>query len=1086
MQKFFGYLKKHIGLWRMLAIIFVIIFVLGYVVGALLEANSAQVNRVLKTTTSRVEADEELYATYIPDDAYVTYDAEGNIIAGDTEALVKAHKDLGEKLSEEGSVLLKNDSSALPFTANSAKVTLFGRASAPSGSYYGMNIGGTVESSQNVSLYDALVSRGVDVNSAMTDYYEANASKSGTNSLPMGFTTITTEQAFTPYEAAVADNVGTLMSGYSKTDAGDNSIGIVVIGRPSSEAGDYYPGSIGVSDSELMDTSVTTGNILGFTAAELKTISTAKTYCSKVIVLINTSNPMELGPIMSGTYEADAIMWIGFPGNYGFNGVADVLVGNSNPSGRLADTFAMDSTSSPAMQNFGLYKFTNGDKVSANDCGSYYVVEAESIYTGYKYYETRYEDSVLGQGDASDKAGAFASNATSWVYDDEVAYSFGYGLSYTTFTQEIDTSKADGKGYSLNGTTLTIYYKVTNTGDKDGQTVVQVYGQSPYYTDSNFNHGDVEKASVELLNYAKTPVITKNGTYSGSIDIDLTLLASYDETLNNNAGGYVLDNGTYYFALGNNEDADGAHAAINNILGVKDSTANLDQTANTAAVATVAITSDNTSFTNTASNQLQDADLNYWEENDPVTYLSRSDWTWKGGNGADSDTSGWNTNMWSGLKEVELDENGDEVKDSDGNPVYTGNVLADKGYVGIKATDAMLTQLGNDTYTVSTTDDTSKILWNQDNGLKFADMIDTEGNVKDYDDESWTKLIEELDPAEAIGFIAQGNRVYMQLTGPNFLSGTYTENGPVGLNMSLPSDDFGAPWYDDTEAGYTLSTMGCATLQAAAFDQDLQQEIGELWGNDSLFGNLPVLWAPSLNVHRTPYNGRSAEYYSEDAILSGYSAAGVVKGSREYGLIVCLKHFAMNDQESNRRGVAVFATEQQMRENELRGFQIAFAAGALGTMTSFNRIGCTFSSAHTGLISGILRGEWGYRGYAITDMASSTDYFTFPETVIAGTTNFDNTGDENDWGKTSDLAKAYANDATLMQAIQDAVHNTLYSFAYSNMVNYMTPTAHTVKVWNWWRCVYTALEVIGGVIAGLSLVAYVLALVVPVKKEEEA
>ncbi|MCD8294361.1 MAG: glycoside hydrolase family 3 C-terminal domain-containing protein, partial [Clostridia bacterium] len=923
MQKFFGYLKKHIGLWRMLAIIFVIVFVLGYVVGALLEANAAQVNRVLKTTTSRVEADEELYATYTPDDAYVTYDEDGNIIAGDTEALVQAHKDLGEKLSEEGSVLLKNDS-ALPLTASSAKVTLFGRASAPSGSYYGMNIGGTVESSQNVSLYDALVTRGVDVNSAMTDYYEANASQSGTNTLPMGFTTITTEQAFTPYEASVPENISNLMNGYSKTDASGNSVGIVVIGRPSSEAGDYYPGSIGVSDSELMDTSVTTGNILGLTKAELATIKAAKAQCDKIVVLINTSNPMELGPLMSGDYEADAIMWIGFPGNYGFNGVADILVGNSNPSGRLADTFAMDSTSSPAMQNFGLYKFTNGDEIDANDCGSYYVVEAESIYTGYKYYETRYEDSVLGQGNASDKAGAFASSATSWVYGDEVAYSFGSGMSYTTFTQEIDTTQGNN-GYSLSGTTLTIYYKVTNTGDKAGQTVVQVYGQSPY-TEYDKTYG-VEKASVELLNYAKTPVISaNNGTYESSIDIDLTLLASYDETSNTNeGGGYILENGTYYFALGNNEDADGAHAAINNILGVKDSTATLDQTANTDAVATVEITSDNNAFVNTASNQLQDADLNSstWNCATTVTYLSRSNWKWEDSNG----TSLWDTSVWTGTTDD------------------SGNVTASKGYTGVTATSSMLTQLDNSTYTVKTTDDTSKILWNQDNGLKFADMIDTEGNVKDYDDEAWTKLIQELDPAEAILFIAQGNRTYTQLTGPNFLSGIYTENGPVGLNMSLPSDDFGAPWYDDTEAGYTLSDMGCATLQAAAFDQDLQLEIGELWGNDSLFGNLPVLWAPSLNVHRTPYNGRSAEYYSEDAILSGYSAAGVVKGSREYGLIVTLKHFAMNDQESNRRGVAVFATEQQMRENELRGFQIAFAAGALGTMTSFNRIGCTYSSA---------------------------------------------------------------------------------------------------------------------------------------------
>ncbi|MCD8287201.1 MAG: glycoside hydrolase family 3 C-terminal domain-containing protein [Clostridia bacterium] len=1069
MRNFF---YKWTGLWRTLAVVFALIMAFGFTVGALLEANSSQVNRVLHTTTTTVSGGD--YSAYEPDDAYVTRDEDGSITSGDSQALVDAHIDLGTQVGAEGSVLLQNENDALPFSASTAKVTLFGYASAginydlktpTSGMYFGMAMGGDVETTQSISLYDALKSRDVDVNSAMNTYY-INSVVTNKNLL-VGGTTIKKASAFTPYE--VQPDTTNCMTGYSTSDkgSGNTSIGIVVVGRPSTESADYYPGSLGVSSS-------TGRSVLALTTDELSVISAAKSVCDKVIVLVNACNPMELGPIMTGgAYAVDAIMWIGYPGNYGTYGIADVLVGNTSPSGHLSDTYAYNSTSSPAMQNYGIYKYTNGDDVNVESSddfrGSYYVVEAEGIYTGYKYYETRYEDAVLGDTAASGSAGAFDSadstvawntdGKSTWNYDEEVAYSFGYGKSYTTFEQTIKDVT-----FSDDYKTAYVTVDVENTGDTyAGRSVVQVYGQSPYYF-SDGTTSNIEKASVQLLNYAKTPEIpaeTKLSDLEGyedglTIEINMELLASYDETINNGDGtygNYVLEAAdNYYFALGCNDTEEGAHAAVNNILESKATTtqkANMDETGNASAAWKFSWDSSNSGIfaTDEVSNKLSDANLNNLGTTTTVGYLSRSDWAWTNG-------SGWNTSLWS-----------------------SSNT---KGYSSVTATDDMLTQLRNKTYTAKTDDNVDDIKFDQENNLTFADMIGLE-----YDDPLWDDLLDELNLEEAIKFVINGNSSYLDLTTINYVGVYMAENGPTGLQAAMPST-YDAPWYDenDPNMNYCWNDMGSASLQASTFDQELLEEIGVLWGNDSLFVNCPMLWAPALNLHRTPYNGRTGEYYSEDSCLTGYSASSVAQGAESKGFIVTIKHFAFNDQESNRCGVAAYFSEQQARENELRGFQIAIEGGVKAVMTSYNRIGATFSSA-SGLMD-ILRDEWDFKGYVVTDLVQSKQYVTFAEAVVKGTSTFDvNYADVVDyWGDAASIANTYKNDATVLQAIKDAVHSTLWTFAHTNIANYMTSDASSVWVMNWWRATYISLEVVGGVVAAASVVLYILSLVLGKKKED--
>ncbi len=1085
MQKFLSFMKKHIGIWRILVIVFALIMMLGLVIGQLLEDNASQVNAKLRTRTTSYEADEDLFTLYTPDDEY-------NTGTDNTKNLIADHVNVGTELSQEGTVLLKNDG-ALPLVtsdtkAEDLKITLFGVGSSFSGAQYGMAMGGKVESSQSVSLHDALQDRGADVNDDMETYYDGNAS----DALAAGYHTISrslgrysSANAYTVYEA---DTNSSLMTGYTSTSmtGSQKSVGIVVISRPSTEAGDYYPGSLGVKVGNTGDTAGRSA--LALTSLELSEIEFAKQQCGTCVVLINTSNAIELGTLKDNE-NVDAMLWIGFPGNYGMYGVADVLLGNTNPSGHLADTYASNSVSAPAMQNFGIYQYASGVDTSDDHYNSYldayYVVEAESIYLGYKYYETRYEDSILN----ADSSGASATGATAgvfdstngWNYDEEVTYSFGYGMSYTNFKQEIDTEKGDnGLTLSEDGRTLTVYYKVTNKGSVDGRSVVQVYGQSPYYTNSG--HSDIEKASVQLLNYEKTEEIPAGKSVEGSIDIDLQLLASYDT---DGEGTYVMEAGDYYIALGDTYSStdetsvEGSHAALNNILAAKgkSTTDGMDYNGDKDAVATLPWSEESEGLFSTSAegqqveNSLDTADLNHYLGDDYVTYLSRTDWTW--GNG-------WQTPAM--------------TTDND------GNVVSGMGYTGVQANSDMTKQLMNDTY-VQDTSKTGQVTFDADNGLTLYDMIKKDDNgdpivedgvvqIYDFDDTDengdviWDKLMDELNLQEGINFICEGNRQYAALSGINFVGGTITENGPSGITLQLDGNA-DAPWLDYDNDGYYMYDMGCATLQAAAFNQDLLEEIGELWGNDSLFLMLPVLWAPSLNIHRTPYNGRTAEYYSEDSAVSGYSALSICKGGQTKGLVGTIKHFAFNDQETDRNGLSVYLSEQQARENELRGFQIAFEGGAKATMTSFNRVGCTYSGASTAM-SKILRGEWQYQGYAVSDYFFSGNYMRFDTSVLAGTTNYDAlASDLSSWGDQV-IASTYANNPEMQLAVRTAVQRALWTFVQSNMMNYMTPTAHLVNVNNWWRTTYTLLEVVGGVVAGLALVAFVIGAVdeVITKKED--
>jgi len=750
----------------------------------------------------------------------------------------------------------------------------------------------------------------------------------------------------------------------------------------------------------------------------------------KVIVMLNNANAMEIDEIKNND-GVDAIMEIGFPGGYGFYGVADILSGEANPSGHLTDTYAVTNANSPAAQNFGNYEWTNADpsvNINAEE------VEAEDIYTGYKYYETRYADTVLGQGNADATVGS--STGKAWNYDDEVSYPFGYGLSYTTFEQTLKSVDVD-----LANRTVTAEVDVKNTGDVAGKDVVQLYTSVPY-TDYDVEN-KVEKSAVQLLDYEKTDMIEPGESQTVTITADAQDMASWDSSCENEAGttgNWILDNGTYYFTVGN-----GAHEAVNNVLAAQDQ----DVEGNKDNVQTWELGDfDSSSFAVTLNgtpveNQLQDADLNNWME-DTVTYLSRNDWegTWP------------------------------------------------ETYKDLTATDEMISTMADDYSDIEANGDPSSVTFGADNGMTLANMK----GVEDITDERWSTLMDQLTLEECLirtGLGGTSTKVIESITSPEAIQ----NDGPNGFN-SYPLGQYansdastGDPCViaeDDPNRDYKMGVMANETVIGQTFSKQLAAEWGKAVGNYSLWANTAIWWGVGTNLHRTPYNARNHEYFSEDAVLTAGQGAAIIKAGHDYGVLIAPKHLAFNDTEINRTGIAEFMTEQAARENELRGTQSCIKdANALAVMTTYNRVGCVTSNAHTGLLLNILHKEWGFKGLMSEDFIQDPAYTKIHMAVHNGVTMTCNTGDntmaavEAVWPYWS--VENASQSEELLTDLKQAMLYQNYALANSNAMDGMSTSTHIEKLNTWYDNLITGLRIGFGVLTVLCAAMYLLGL----KKKEQ-
>ena len=720
----------------------------------------------------------------------------------------------------------------------------------------------------------------------------------------------------------------------------------------------------------------------------------------------------------------DAILQVGLPGGYGFYGVADILSGAVSPSGHLTDTYAVKNANSPAAQNFGDLQWTNANPdINMNDA----VVEAENIYIGYKYYETRYFDTVMGQGNAASTVGS--STGSAWNYDDEVTYPFGYGLSYTTFEQTLDNLNVD-----LENETVTANVTVKNTGSVAGKDVVQLYVSLPY-TDYDKEHG-VEKAAIQLLDYGKTAELAPGASETVTITADMQNMASWDSTADNAAGTkgcYILDAGDYYFTIGN-----GAHEAVQNVLAAEGQDVGGD--ADKAKSWNLG-SQDTTTFATTKNgtaveNQLADMDVNYWLPG-TATYLTRADW----------------------------------------------EGTFPKTYKDLTATDEMIDILDNDIYEINANGDPSTVTFGADNGLTLADLK----GVSDINDERWDMLMDEITLEECMirtGFGGTSTKVIESIMSPEAIQ----NDGPNGFN-SYPLGQYantdastGDPCVvdaNDPNLTYKMGTMVNETVIAQTFNKDLAADYGRVIGNYSLWANTAIFWGIGTNLHRLPYNARNHEYYSEDAVLTAGQGTAYAAAAMEYGVIIAPKHLAFNDTEINRTGISVFMTEQQARENELRGTQgIVENAHVLGAMTAYNRVGITQDNAHTGLMKNILRNEWGFQGLISEDFIQNANYVVLKEAVLNGVTMSCNTGD-NTMAAVSEkypywTVEAVSQDTTMMTALKQAMKYQNYALANSNAMDGMTSSTRLVSVRTWYDNALVAVQVVFAALTVLAAAMYVL------------
>ena len=1021
-------MSRKRNLWRGLTTLTASLLTVSVAAGPVVDSYRTDIDKFLGTKSSAMvtdSTDEDLY-TYKSD-------------YSSTTELLDSIEDLGERMSEEGTVLLKNENNALPLSKDETqKLSLLGFSS-----YYPVQ-GGDMGSSLNenkgtdadtVDFVEALDAKGFKINEDLHDLYKSLESDFKTEVNMWGnimeyyhITAPATDGVFASKEPS-QEKMDSVDDKWK--DSMDNyNVMLVTIGRSSTENGTYLPGVDGVDASQNLNQT----DPLGLSDDERDLINAAveakENNGGKVIVMLNNANAMEIDEIKNND-GVDAIMEIGFPGGYGFYGVADILSGEANPSGHLTDTYAVTNANSPSAQNFGNYEWTNADpsvNINAEE------VEAEDIYTGYKYYETRYADTVLGQGNADATVGS--STGKAWNYDDEVSYPFGYGLSYTTFEQTLKSVDVD-----LANRTVTAEVDVKNTGDVAGKDVVQLYTSVPY-TDYDVEN-KVEKSAVQLLDYEKTDMIEPGESQTVTITADAQDMASWDSSCENEAGttgNWILDNGTYYFTVGN-----GAHEAVNNVLAAQDQ----DVEGNKDNVQTWELGDfDSSSFAVTLNgtpveNQLQDADLNNWME-DTVTYLSRNDWegTWP------------------------------------------------ETYKDLTATDEMISTMADDYSDIEANGDPSSVTFGADNGMTLANMK----GVEDITDERWSTLMDQLTLEECLirtGLGGTSTKVIESITSPEAIQ----NDGPNGFN-SYPLGQYansdastGDPCViaeDDPNRDYKMGVMANETVIGQTFSKQLAAEWGKAVGNYSLWANTAIWWGVGTNLHRTPYNARNHEYFSEDAVLTAGQGAAIIKAGHDYGVLIAPKHLAFNDTEINRTGIAEFMTEQAARENELRGTQSCIEdANALAVMTTYNRVGCVTSNAHTGLLLNILHKEWGFKGLMSEDFIQDPAYTKIHMAVHNGVTMTCNTGDntmaavEAVWPYWS--VENASQSEELLTDLKQAMLYQNYALANSNAMDGMSTSTHIEKLNTWYDNLITGLRIGFGVLTVLCAAMYLLGL----KKKEQ-
>lgn len=964
------------------------------------------------------------------------------------EDMAAAARDIAIREGEEGTVVMKNDNGVLPLKAN-ANVALFGLAAY---NVYGPK-GGNADAA---SLADALAGAGLNVNETLKDYYMTNIINMHTEMRPNRWTGkevpttvydhmyVSAPGDWTTYQIAEVPPAEFEALGVPanwKEAIAKDSIGICVFARGAGEGNTYKPGSA------LNYAGEATGeDPLKLSADELAVVEAAKETCSKVIVLLNTGNNMMIADIAEGgSHEVDGICYIGCPNDYQTIGIANVLTGKVNATGALASAFVRDHQSIPAVQNVGGDYFADYEIVCRNDDprypgkeignigtgsfggadtynGGMYIVEAEGIYVGYKYYETRYFDAVMGQGNANSAAGATQGSA--WNYGDEMLYTFGHGLSYLDYTQTIKSVTVDR---SVNGN-ITAVVEVKNNSNQDGKFLTQLYVQQPYtdYDRTNL----VEKSAVMFLNSAKVDVAAGKSK-EVTITIPTKYLASYDA---NNAKTYILDAGDYYFTA-----AAGAHEAVNNILAAQGKTVadGMDAAGSKAVVSWKLDQLDNTTFAiannTTVTNVADDADLNYWLPG-TVTYLTRQD---------------WNT--------FPINYNKLNLK------------IADS-----PKKDQWIAEMRGETYTISDTGAAAEAV----PGPKFtASEIGAE-QLNNINDPYWDKLVHAITIDEAVGAVIHGGSRSDTLT--NIDNPVVIQNeGPTGISAGY-TDEATGKTYKFNVNSQTL--LGCSFNPELAYQWGLVEgnsclwvERYDLWGSGLTLNRTPYNGRNYEYISEDPMltNVIGRE------VIQGCSDKGIINGPKHMGFNDQEHNRAgisayMTEQKFRETDLRGF--EGALSDAFGMGVMIAF--NRIGATNASHHVGMIQKIVRgewgfKGLISTDMMNNYLYFNAESMVMAGITQVADFA--ADNSHINLGEGGVDAVWPHIS--LETVSKDSNLVEQARENLKYQLYIFANSAILNISTQRVNT-----WWDTALTVTTYASSILAVLFFLAWVVLTLLPEKK----
>lgn len=859
-----------------------------------------------------------------------------------SDTTVSKANELAKEVQSEAITMLKNDDSNLPLS--SKKVNVFGWGST-NPVYGGTGSGSMSKQYETVSLLDGMKQAGLKTNTELsklyTDYRKDRPE--------VGMFA----QDWTLPEVPAKQYSDKLIS--DAKNFSDEAV--ITITRVGGEGADlpmdmtaegitYTNNSKDYADFQKGE------SFLQLSQTERDMIDLVTKNFKKVTLVYNGANTFQFD-FLSQYPQIKSVVWCPPAGQTGFSALGEVLVGDVNPSGKTSDTFLKDLTKSVSYNNFGKFEYTNMEDKAAKYKGftgedikaiPAFVNYSEGIYVGYKFYETAAAEGAID-------------------YDSMVAFPFGYGLSYTTFDQKLDkVSYKNGK--------VTVDVTVTNTGDKAGKDVVEVYYNPPY------TEGGIEKASTNLVGFEKTKKLEPGASQKVTVEFDDDDMASYDYK---GAKAYVLEKGDYDISI----QSDSHHVIDHQKVTVKDT-----------------VTYDSDSDTHNgdktvATNQFDDAAGD-------VTYLSRA-------------------GHFANYKEATAAPTNFEMSDKARETFYNNSNYDPKKY-------------DNDSDKMPTT--------GAKNGLKLYQMYG-----KDYDDADWDKLLDQLTFDDMDNLIANGGYGTPAVKSVGKIQLTDAD-GPASLNNNF--------------TGVGSIGFPASTAFACTWNRDLAKQFGEMIGQMAHDMHVAGWYAPAMNIHRNAFSGRTFEYFSEDALLSGVMASNQIAGARSKGVYSFMKHFAMNDQETKRTEMlCTWSNEQAMREIYLKPFEMSVKeGGAQAVMSSFNYIGNTYAGGNAALLQTVLRDEWGFRGFVLTDYFGGYGYQNADQEVRAG----------NDSMLATTKITNHITDksATSVKAMRQAAHNILYTAANSWQYANGEPKVAT-PIWK--TAMYVAWGVTAVLVIGLEIVA---------------